>query len=135
MRVERQVLFWLAALLAVVLALLALKDVLLPFLIGIVIAYALNPLADRLSRIGINRAVASGLIVAALIVVIVVLLVFLVPLLANQLQQMGLSLPGEEGAWTEDSSRAGGDCGGTGEQNFSSRDHGGFLLVRRFGLR
>ena len=95
MRVERQVLFWLAALLAVVLALLALKDVLLPFLIGIVIAYALNPLADRLSRIGINRAVASGLIVAALIVVIVVLLVFLVPLLANQVQQMGLSLPGE----------------------------------------
>jgi predicted PurR-regulated permease PerM len=89
MRVERQVLFWLAALLAVVLALLALKDVLLPFLIGIVIAYALNPLADRLSRIGINRAIGSGLIVAGLIVVIVVLLVFLVPLLANQIQQMG----------------------------------------------
>ncbi len=95
MRVERQVLFWLAVLLAVVLALLALKDVLLPFLIGIVIAYALNPLADRLSKMGFNRTVGSGLIVAGLIVVIVVLLVFLVPLLANQLQQMGLSLPGE----------------------------------------
>ena len=95
MRVERQVLFWLIALLAVVLALLALKDVLLPFLIGIVIAYALNPLADRMSRLGVNRTVASALIVAALVVVIVLMLVFLVPLLANQLQQMGLSLPGE----------------------------------------
>ncbi len=95
MRVERQVLFWLAALLVVVLALLALKDVLLPFLIGIVIAYALNPLADRLSRLGVNRTVASALIVAALVVVLVLMLVFLVPLLANQLQQMGLSLPGE----------------------------------------
>ncbi len=95
MRVERQVLFWLAALLAVVLALLALKDVLLPFLIGIVIAYALNPLADRLSRLGVNRTAASALIVAALVIVIVLLLVFLVPLLANQVQQMGLSLPGE----------------------------------------
>lgn len=95
MRVERQVLFWLAAVLAVVLALLALKDVLLPFLIGIVIAYALNPVADRLSAIGINRTAASGLIVAALVVVIVLLLVFLVPLLANQIQQISMSLPGE----------------------------------------
>jgi predicted PurR-regulated permease PerM len=95
MRVERQVLFWLAAMLLAVLALLALKDVLLPFLVGIVIAYALNPLADRLSALGINRAVASALIVAALVVVIVLMLVFLVPLLANQVQQMGLSLPGE----------------------------------------
>lgn len=95
MRVERQVLFWLAAMLAVVLALLALKDVLLPFLIGIVIAYALNPLADRLSAMGFNRTLGSGLIVAALVVVIVLMLVFLVPMLANQLQQMGLSLPAE----------------------------------------
>jgi predicted PurR-regulated permease PerM len=95
MRVERQVLFWLAALLAVVLALLALKDVLLPFLIGIVIAYALNPLADRLSRLGLNRTAASLMIVAALVVVIIVFLVFLVPLLANQLQQLGISMPGE----------------------------------------
>ena len=95
MRVERQVLFWLAAMLLVVLAMLALKDVLLPFLIGIVIAYALNPLADRMANLGISRAVASALIVAALVVVIVLLLVFLVPLLANQVQQMGLSLPAE----------------------------------------
>jgi predicted PurR-regulated permease PerM len=95
MRVERQVLFWLAALLLAVLALLALKDVLLPFLIGVVVAYALNPLADRLARFGLGRTLASGLIVAVLVVVIVVLLVFLVPLLANQVQQLGLSLPGE----------------------------------------
>jgi predicted PurR-regulated permease PerM len=95
MRVERQVLFWLAALLLAVLALLALKDVLLPFLIGVVVAYALNPLADRLARVGLGRTLASGLIVAVLVVVIVVLLVFLVPLLANQVQQLGLSLPGE----------------------------------------
>ncbi|MEQ1614887.1 MAG: AI-2E family transporter [Hyphomicrobiaceae bacterium] len=95
MRVERQVLFWLAAMLLVVLALLALKDVLLPFLIGIVIAYALNPLADRMARLGMSRAAASTLIVAGMVVVLVLLLVFLVPLLAIQVQQMGLSLPGE----------------------------------------
>jgi predicted PurR-regulated permease PerM len=95
MRVERQVLFWLAALMAVILALLALKDVLLPFLIGIVIAYALNPLANRLSALGVNRTIASALIVAGLIVVFALLLVFLVPLLVNQVQSLGLTMPGE----------------------------------------
>jgi predicted PurR-regulated permease PerM len=89
MRVERQVLFWLAALLLAVLALLALKDVLLPFLIGVVVAYALNPLADRLARIGLGRTLASGLIVAVLVVVIVVLLVFLVPLLSTRCSSWG----------------------------------------------
>jgi predicted PurR-regulated permease PerM len=95
MRVERQVLFWLAAFLAVVLALLLLKDVLLPFLIGIVIAYALNPLAERLSTLGLGRTAASALIVAGLVVVIALLLVFLVPLLLAQVQSLGLSLPSE----------------------------------------
>lgn len=95
MQVERQVLFWLAAVLAVLLALLALKDVLLPFLIGVVIAYALNPVADRLSALGVNRTVASALIVAAMVVVLVLMLVFLVPMLANQLQQLGMTLPGD----------------------------------------
>lgn len=95
MRVERQVLFWLAALLVFLLALLALKDVLLPFLIGIVIAYALNPIADRMTTVGVHRAVASGLIVVALLVTLVLLGVFLVPMLAEQLQQMGMSLPAE----------------------------------------
>ena len=95
MRVERQVLFWLAALLVFLLALLALKDVLLPFLIGIVIAYALNPIADRMTAVGVHRAVASGLIVVALLVTLVLLGVFLVPMLAEQLQQMGMSLPAE----------------------------------------
>jgi predicted PurR-regulated permease PerM len=95
MRVEQQVLFWLAALLVAVLALLALKDVLLPFLIGIVIAYALNPLADRLSGLGIPRPIASALIVTILVVVVALLFVFLVPLLIAQVQQLGLTMPGE----------------------------------------
>jgi predicted PurR-regulated permease PerM len=95
MRVERQVLFWLAALLVLILALLVLKDVLLPFLIGIVIAYALNPLADRLAALGLGRTAASALIVAVLVVVIALALIFLVPLLINQIQSLGLTMPGE----------------------------------------
>lgn len=95
MQVQRQVLFWLAAALLALVALLTLRGVLLPFLVGMVIAYALNPLADRLEAIGFNRLVASGLIVLVLVVLLLLALVLLVPLLVNQLQQLAVSLPGE----------------------------------------
>jgi predicted PurR-regulated permease PerM len=95
MSVERRVLFWLLALLSVVLALLLLKDVLLPFLVGMVIAYALNPIAERMVRFGIGRTWASALVVAALLVVFGLAMVLLVPLLANQVQQLIASAPAE----------------------------------------
>ncbi len=50
---RRQLWFWLAALVVfVVLAIALLKDILLPFVAAIVIAYFLNPLADRLQASG-----------------------------------------------------------------------------------
>ena len=51
MKVERQLWFWLAALVLVVLTIALLKDILLPFVAAIVIAYFLNPLADRLEAV------------------------------------------------------------------------------------
>jgi predicted PurR-regulated permease PerM len=95
MPIERQVLFWLAALVAFAVGVLLLKDVLLPFLIGMVIAYALNPLAERLVRGGLSRTVASALVVAALVVVLTAAMVVLLPLLATQLQQLAASAPAE----------------------------------------
>ena len=50
-------------------AILALQEILLPFVAGIVLAYALNPLTDRLERLGIGRLAASGLTVLLLLVV------------------------------------------------------------------
>lgn len=95
MRAERQVLFWLAAVILLVLALLALQSILLPFVAGMIIAYALNPAADRLVRLGVRRSVASAVIVALLIVILAVALVFLVPVLVSQVDQLASVLPGE----------------------------------------
>ena len=52
MRVERQVLFWLSAALVLVLLIALLRGVILPFVAGIVIAYFMNPAADRLTYWG-----------------------------------------------------------------------------------
>lgn len=95
MQIKQQVLFWLVVALLTLLAVLALRSVLLPFLVGMVIAYALNPAADRLVVAGLNRQVASGLIVAVLVVLLLLALVLLVPLLLNQAQQIAVSLPTE----------------------------------------
>lgn len=95
MQIERQVLFWLAAVILLALAVLVLQAVLLPFVAGLVIAYALNPIAERLVALGLPRLLASALIVALLVIVLVLALVFLVPLLIDQLQQLAVSVPSE----------------------------------------
>jgi predicted PurR-regulated permease PerM len=93
MRIERQVLFWLAALVALVVLVGALRDILLPFIIGIIIAYALNPIVDVAMRAGLSRTVASAIILAVLITLIGVLLVNVAPLLFNQAQKLAIALP------------------------------------------
>jgi predicted PurR-regulated permease PerM len=82
---HRQILFWLGALVAVILVLWLLRDVLLPFVAGLVLAYLLNPLANRLERAGINRTIATLIIVGAFVLVFIVLIMVLVPVLGNQL--------------------------------------------------
>lgn len=95
MRSEKQVLFWLSAAMLALLAILLLKDVLLPFVVGMVLAYFLNPLADRLTAIGFNRALASAIIVASVGVIVVTALVLLVPIIVSQIQQLAVTMPDE----------------------------------------
>ena len=95
MRMERQVVFWLVATVVLVVAIGLLKDVLLPFVMGLLFAYLLNPVADFLERRGVPRALASIMIVVVLLFLFVVLLIFLVPVLIEQAQHLAAALPGE----------------------------------------
>lgn len=92
---QRQLLFWLAVGLVFAIAVLALKDVLLPFVAGIVIAYALNPLADRLTQLGLPRIAAAAVVVLVVVALLIIALIFLVPLLVAQIQQLVATLPQE----------------------------------------
>lgn len=95
MRAERQVLFWMTAAALLILTIAVLKDILLPFVAGIAIAYFLSPLADKLVALGLNRVVASLLIVVTLVVVAVASLVLIVPVILSQAQDLAAALPGE----------------------------------------
>lgn len=95
MRAERQIIFWLTAAVLLILTIALLKDILLPFVVGITLAYFLNPIVDRLSSWGVNRIIASLLIVAAGAVLLIAAIFLLVPLVANQAQQFAATLPAE----------------------------------------
>lgn len=95
MRAERQVLFWMGAALILVLLIGLLKEILLPFVAGMVIAYFLNPLAGMLERMGLLRLWASVLILLVAIIAFAAVLIFVVPLLATQAQQFAIALPDE----------------------------------------
>ena len=94
-RLERQALFWIAAAVALVVLIGLLREIMLPFIAGIVIAYFLNPLADGLERLGLPRVLASVLILLAAIVALVAVTVFVVPLLVAQAEQLATALPDE----------------------------------------
>jgi predicted PurR-regulated permease PerM len=93
MTVQRQILYWTTGIVGFVAVLYLLRGVLLPFVAGLVLAYLLDPMADRLERIGLGRVAATGIIVGAAVLAFAVALVVLVPLLGEQLARLAALVP------------------------------------------
>jgi len=89
----RQVTFWLVAAIILILFLYIFSSILLPFLAGMVLAYFLDPIADRLERLGLSRLAASIFILCAFIVLLVIALMVIIPVLGNQLTDFISRLP------------------------------------------
>lgn len=93
MSFKRQFGFWLGALVIVVLVMLLLRDVLLPFIAALALAYLLDPLADRLQRLGLSRLAATIVILVLAVLFFVLTFVLLSPLLGQQLAGLIKRLP------------------------------------------
>ncbi len=70
------------------------QPILTPFVAGLVLAYILSPLVERLERAGLPRSLASALPVAMAIVILGVALALLLPLLSDQVTNFVRKLPG-----------------------------------------
>lgn len=77
--------FWIAALFVGAALLWLLRPVLLPFVVGMAIAYLLNPSATRLTKHGMSRLFAAFLILAAFILSVVGISLLVGPILVKQL--------------------------------------------------
>jgi predicted PurR-regulated permease PerM len=93
MTLGRQLTFWVAALAVIVALLWLLSEILLPFVAGMALAYLLDPVARRLERLGMGRAMATLLIVVLVLLAIVLLIVLIAPVLASQLSAFIDRLP------------------------------------------
>jgi predicted PurR-regulated permease PerM len=94
MTLNRQLAFWGVTFLVFIVVLWLLREILLPFVAGLVLAYLFDPLANRLERLGLSRALATMTIVGAFVIFAVFLAVLLVPILVGQLAGLVENLPG-----------------------------------------
>ena len=85
MSLTRPIVFWIAVFAVIIAAIVLLREVLLPFVAGMVLAYLLDPLATRLERLGVNRLIATLTIVGLLIVGVVALIVLTAPIIVREL--------------------------------------------------
>src|SRR6187402_3333953 len=67
---RRQILFWLAGAAVLALFLYIFSDILLPFVAGMVLAYFLDPVADRLQRLSLSRVMATVLILVGFVILL-----------------------------------------------------------------
>lgn len=70
-----------------------LGDVLLPFIVGGAIAYFLDPVADRLERLGLSRVAATTVISLVALLAVVLLVLAVIPTLVNQLTALVNAAP------------------------------------------
>ncbi len=92
-RTQKLALFWVAVVLIVFVSFVLFRPILLPFIAGAILAYALDPAADWLERRGMSRLGATLFILVLLSLGFVFVILLLVPLLLNQLTDFARALP------------------------------------------
>ncbi|MGB0720346.1 MAG: AI-2E family transporter, partial [Bdellovibrionales bacterium] len=90
---RNQILFWIAAFAGFVGFVFVFKSVLLPFVLGIAIAYLLNPMVRGLGKINVSRGPAALIILSGFLLFAAVFLAFLLPVLYRQLFELVQNIP------------------------------------------
>jgi len=108
MKAARPSAIWIGTLATVILIVVLLREILLPFVAGLAIAYLLAPAVDRIERLGVNRTVATLGIVSLFLIGVGGVLLFVIPLLGTDLVAFIEKVPdyiGQLQAFANDPSR------------------------------
>ncbi|MFD2236050.1 AI-2E family transporter [Aureimonas populi] len=90
---RRQVLFWGITAILVSMALWLFRGILLPFVLGMVLAYFLDPIADWFTKRGFSRLMASIVITIIFLVLFAAILLVVVPVIVGQVAAFAERLP------------------------------------------
>jgi predicted PurR-regulated permease PerM len=91
--ISKRLIFWLSVSLLFFIFLYLIRGVLLPFVLGIFIAYLLDPPTDRMEKLGLSRTPATLAILAMFFIMVMLLSLLIVPIIAGQLSGLVVSLP------------------------------------------
>ncbi|MCB1404963.1 MAG: AI-2E family transporter [Rhodobacteraceae bacterium] len=86
--VRKQIQIWGAFAALLILVLWQLGNVIMPFILGMAVAYFLDPVADRLQQMGMNRVFATVTISVAMALLFVIGVLLIVPLLIEQTRSL-----------------------------------------------
>lgn len=84
MPVQKQLVWWGIGAVILLVAMWLLGQPILPFILGAGVAYLLDPVADRLERMGLSRTMAVVVITAGAVVILAAVVLLVMPLLLRQ---------------------------------------------------
>ena len=93
MTLRQRVFSWIGAFAVFVGFVMLFESILLPFLVGLAVAYFLDPICDRLESAGCSRTLATSLVTAGFFLVVALAFALLVPVLYKQAVQFAAQMP------------------------------------------
>ena len=93
MPIARPTLFWIALLVFAFVMLWALSAILLPFVVGMAVAYFLDPAVDWLERRRLPRGLATAAVIVAFFALIILIFLLFVPVLQQQVTNFVTDVP------------------------------------------
>ncbi|MEE2746288.1 MAG: AI-2E family transporter, partial [Pseudomonadota bacterium] len=89
----QQVCTWSIVIIIIISALYAVSEILLPFLVGMAIAYFLDPVLDYMERIGFSRLLATITVTLFFFLLVILIVLVLAPILQEQLVGLARKFP------------------------------------------
>lgn len=93
MTARRQAAYWIGIAFGFGLFVWLLRDMLLPFVVGMGIAYLADPLADRLEKLKLSRSQATMVITLGFLTIFVIVMLLVIPLIVRQTSELLHALP------------------------------------------
>ncbi|WP_127143425.1 AI-2E family transporter [Pelagibacterium montanilacus] len=94
MLLQNQVKAWIVLLGMSLLALWLFRGILLPFVLGITLAYLLNPIVDWMERLKVRRGFATLLVMLLVLIIVLTGFLLIVPLILQQAFGLARNIPG-----------------------------------------
>lgn len=85
--------FWILLITSIIVFLSVISDVLLPFIVGALVAYFLDPVADKLEEAGLSRTLATSAIILIFSLIMILAGLIISPILYDQLIDLYSNIP------------------------------------------